>query len=161
MRLEVLYWHNQMQFQYKWPWFTYAGFQMKSFISPAWMQAPSCVSMVSYETLIVFVKSEHQKRTRMGLIISFDCFKTNWSAGMLQNTQKAELERLSVNHPLQESHITYSLRNCDTEVSSWFEINNILFPVSKTDTVQIYHFLGKGLCSIPLRILFFLFSISI
>lgn len=77
---------------------------------------------------------------------------------MLQNTrpaQKAELERLSVNHPLQESHITYILRNCDTEVSSSFEINNILFPVSKTDTVQIYHFLGKGLCSIPLRILSF------
>ncbi|KAI9546797.1 hypothetical protein NQZ68_022742 [Dissostichus eleginoides] len=34
----------------------------------------------------------------LGLIISFGCFKTNWSVGMLQNTQpaqKAEQERLS------------------------------------------------------------------
>ncbi len=86
------------------------------------------------------------RRKGLGVIICFDCFKTNWSVGILQNTQptqKAEVERLSVNHPLQESHITYSLRNCDTEVSNWFEINNILFPRFKTDTVQIYHFLGK------------------
>jgi len=77
---------------------------------------------------------------------------------MLQNTQpaqQAERERLSVTHPLQESHITYSLRNCDTEVSSWLEINNILSPISKTDSVQMYYFLGKGLCSIPLRTLSF------
>lgn len=64
---------------------------------------------------------------------------------MLQNTQptqKAELERLSVNHPLQESRITYSLRNCDMEVSSWFEINNILFPRFKNGHSANLSFLG-------------------
>lgn len=39
---------------------------MKSFISPAWMQALNCVSLASYETLIVFVKSERQQKTRTG-----------------------------------------------------------------------------------------------
>lgn len=66
---------------------------------------------------------------------------------MLRNTQpapKAELERLSVNHPLLESRITYSLRNCDTDVSSWFEINNILFPRFKNGHSANLSFLGQG-----------------
>lgn len=85
---------------------------------------------------------------------------------MLQNTQprqKAWLERLSVNHPLQESHITYSLRNCDTEVSSWFEINNILFPRFRNGHSANLSFLGQGALQHPLRISFsfLFFSVSI
>lgn len=67
---------------------------------------------------------------------------------MLQNTRpphkKGEPERLSVNHPLQESHITYILRNCDMEVSSWLEINNILFPRFKNGHSANLSFLGQG-----------------
>lgn len=66
---------------------------------------------------------------------------------MLQNTQpeqKGELEQLSVSHPVQESRITYILRNCDTGVSGWFEINNILFPRFKNGHRANLSFLGQG-----------------
>lgn len=58
---------------------------------------------------------------------------------------------LSVNHPPQESHITYSLRNCDTEVSSWFEINNILFPHFKNGLGANLSFLGQRALQHPLK----------
>lgn len=64
--------------------------------------------------------------------------------------------RLSLNHPLQQKRITYILRRCDTEgLQLRMELITFCSPVSKVDTVQIYHFLVKGLRSKPSRVPFF------
>lgn len=80
---------------------------------------------------------------------------------MLQNTRARTKSRagtpVSQSSSLQESHITYSLRNCDTEVSSWFEINNILFLRFKNGHSANLSFLGQGALYHPLKNPFFFF----
>lgn len=78
---------------------------------------------------------------------------------MLQNTQaaqRAELERLSVNHPLRESYFTYSLRNCDMEVSpAGFKLITFYSLVSKNGPSAYVSFLGRGALLCPLKEPFF------
>lgn len=67
------------------------------------------------------------------------------------------LEHVSLNHPLQESRISYILRNCDMEVSGWFEINDILFPRFKNGHSSNLSFLRLGPLQHPLKDPFFFF----
>lgn len=127
------------------------------FTSPAWMQPLNSVSVGQLWNTNSFseVRAPAEDKNR-GLLYRLTASRQTGAQGCSTTHKKPELERLSVNHPLQETHITYSLRNSDTEVSSWFEINNILFPRFKNGHSANLSFLGQGgLCSIPLRTLSF------
>lgn len=105
----------------------------------------NCASLLSNGTLIVSCVVEDKNR---GLLYRLTASRQTGARGCSKTlgprTKKGEPERLSVNHPLQESHITYILRNCDMEVSSWLEINNILFPRFKNGHSANLSFLGQG-----------------
>lgn len=66
----------------------------------------------------------------------YGCFQT-------LNPNKSHRE-ICCHSTFQDSNITYSPRNCYMRVSSWFEINNILFPHFKNGCSANLSFLRQG-----------------
>lgn len=90
-------------------------------LHPVRMPVINCASLLSNGTLIVFFSCTIEDKKRGGyymLSLPLDKPERRDAPEDLAPAQGGEPERLSLNHPLQESRITYILRRCDTEVSS-------------------------------------------
>lgn len=96
-------------------------------LHPVRMPVINCASLLSNGTLIVFFFffCPAPLKTRSGevgayymLWLPLDKPECRDAPEDSAPAQGGEPERLSLNHPLQESRITYILRRCDTEVSS-------------------------------------------
>lgn len=155
------------------PWSTVTqskNFPLASFRNPIFPLHPvqvsviNCASLLSNGTLIVFFFPVHHRRQEVGgwgwegrrsayymIWLPLDKPQCRDAPEDWAPVQGGEQQRLSLNHhPLQESRNTYMLRRCDTEVSNCGkELITFCSPASEVDTVQIYHFLVKGLCRNP------------
>lgn len=97
-------------------------------LHPVRMPVINCASLLSNGTLIVFFSCTIEDKKQGGgvegggLLYALTASRQTRAQGCSRRlgpgTQGGEPERLSLNHPLQESRITSILRRCDTEVSS-------------------------------------------